>query len=91
VKRNNLDNQLPEDEDLADLVKSAGIEKATPVVIVGKADTTTDQVNATRVAWTLRYAGVAQVGVLDGGFNPAERLTLGDNCVHNCHAMEDTI
>jgi thiosulfate/3-mercaptopyruvate sulfurtransferase len=69
VKRNNLDNQLPEDEDLADLVQSAGIEKATPVVIVGKADTTTDQVNATRVAWTLRYAGVAQVGVLDGGIN----------------------
>jgi thiosulfate/3-mercaptopyruvate sulfurtransferase len=69
VKRNNLDNQLPEDEDLADLVMSAGIDKATAVVVVGKADTTTDQVNATRVAWTLRYAGVAQVGVLDGGIN----------------------
>src|SRR5512140_2718731 len=27
VKRDNLDNQLPEDEDLADLVKSAGIDK----------------------------------------------------------------
>lgn len=69
VTRNKLDNQLPEDEDLADLVKSAGIDKATAVVVVGKVDTTTDQVNATRVAWTLRYAGVAQVGVLDGGFN----------------------
>jgi len=69
VKRNNLDNQLPEDEDLADLVMSAGIDKATAVVVVGKADTTTDQVNATRVAWTLRYAGAAQVGVLDGGIN----------------------
>lgn len=69
VKRNNLDNQLPEDEDLLDLVMSVGIDKATPVVVVGKVDTTTDQVNATRVAWTLRYAGVVQVGVLDGGFN----------------------
>jgi len=69
VSRNKLDNQLPEDEDLADLVKSTGIEKETPVVIVGKVDTTTDQVNSARVAWTLRYAGVAQVGVLDGGFN----------------------
>ena len=66
VKRNNLDNQLPEDEDLLDLVMSVGIDKATPVVVVGKVDTTTDQVNSTRVAWTLRYAGV---GVLDGGFN----------------------
>jgi thiosulfate/3-mercaptopyruvate sulfurtransferase len=69
VKRNNLDNELPEDEDLADLVRSAGIDKATAVVVVGKVDTTTDQVNSTRVAWTLRYAGVAQVGVLDGGIN----------------------
>jgi thiosulfate/3-mercaptopyruvate sulfurtransferase len=28
-----------------------------------------DQVNQTRVAWTLGYAGVASVGILDGGFN----------------------
>jgi len=69
VKRNNLDNQLPEDADLSDLVKDAGIEKTTLVVIVGKVDTVADQVNQTRIAWTLRYAGVAQVGVLDGGFN----------------------
>ena len=69
VTRNKLDNQLPEDEDLLDLVMSVGIDKATPVVVVGKVDTTTDQVNSTRVAWTLRYAGVAQVGVLDGGIN----------------------
>ncbi len=69
VKRNNLDNQLPEDEELLELVQDSGIEKTTAVVIVGKADTTTDQVNLTRVAWTLRYAGVAKVGVLDGGFN----------------------
>jgi thiosulfate/3-mercaptopyruvate sulfurtransferase len=52
-----------------DLVKSAGIDASAPVVVVGKVDTTTDQVNLTRVAWTLRYAGVSQVGVLDGGFN----------------------
>lgn len=69
VTRNGLDNQLPEDEDLADLIKEAGIDAATPVVVVNKVDTATDQVNNTRVAWTLRYAGIAQVGVLDGGMN----------------------
>src|SRR3990172_5821410 len=52
VKRNNLDNQLPEDEDLLDLVMSVGIDKATPVVVVGKVDTTTDQVNPTPVPST---------------------------------------
>jgi thiosulfate/3-mercaptopyruvate sulfurtransferase len=54
VKRNNLDNQLPEDEDLLDLVMSVGIDKAPPVVVMGKVDKTTDQVTATRVSWTLR-------------------------------------
>jgi thiosulfate/3-mercaptopyruvate sulfurtransferase len=69
IKRGGLDNQLPEDEDLADLLRGAGIGRATPVVVVGKVDTTTDQVNATRVAWTLRTSGVERVAVLDGGFN----------------------
>lgn len=69
VSRNDLKNQLPEKEDLADLVKSSGIDPSTPVVVVGKVDTMADRVNATRIAWTLRYVGVTQVGVLDGGFN----------------------
>jgi thiosulfate/3-mercaptopyruvate sulfurtransferase len=69
VERNNLKNQLPENEDLIDLLESSGIDMATPVVVVGKVDALPDQMKSTRVAWTLRYAGVSQVGVLDGGFN----------------------
>lgn len=69
VTRNKLDNQLPEDEDLADLLKGAAIEPSTAVVIVNKVDAVPDQVNQTRVAWTLAYAGVNKVGILDGGFN----------------------
>src|SRR3990170_3415635 len=69
VTRNDLKNQLPENEDLADLLKDSGIDMKTPVVVVGKVDTVADQVNATRVAWTLRHVGVSQVGALDGGFN----------------------
>ncbi len=69
VKRNNLENQLPEADDLSDLLKDAGIDPTTLVVVVGPVDSLKYQVNQTRIAWTFRYAGVAQVGVLDGGFN----------------------
>ncbi|MCM2264486.1 MAG: rhodanese-like domain-containing protein [Desulfuromonadales bacterium] len=69
VKRDNLDNQLPETEDLQDVLLAAGIGGQTPVVIIGKVDTVADQVNNTRIAWTLRYAGVERVAILDGGMN----------------------
>jgi thiosulfate/3-mercaptopyruvate sulfurtransferase len=38
-------------------------------VVTGKTDTPTDQVNQTRVAWTLKYAGLENVAILDGGYN----------------------
>jgi thiosulfate/3-mercaptopyruvate sulfurtransferase len=78
VTRDQLANQPPEAEDLADLLRASGIDKNTPVVVVGKVDTTTDQVNNTRIAWTLRYVGLSQVGVLDGGMNKwaAENKTV---------------
>ncbi|MBE0569113.1 MAG: sulfurtransferase [Deltaproteobacteria bacterium] len=69
VTREKLMNQLPEEDELLALLEGTGIGKDTPVVVVGKVDTVADQVNQTRIAYTLRYAGVAQVGVLDGGFN----------------------
>jgi len=69
IKKKGLDNELPEDDDLFDAIGSAGIKSDTPVVIIGKTDTTPDLVNAPRVAWTLMYAGVPNVAVLDGGYN----------------------
>lgn len=68
VKRNNMDNELPADDDLQDVVAGAGITPASKVVVVGSVETTSDMVNNTRVAWTLRYAGIADVAVLDGGY-----------------------
>ena len=68
VKQSGLDNELPADDDLADIVASAGLDAKSKAVVVGTVDTTTDQVNMTRVAWTLTYTGVGQVAVLDGGF-----------------------
>ncbi|MEW6720896.1 MAG: rhodanese-like domain-containing protein [Thermodesulfobacteriota bacterium] len=69
VTRDKMDNQVPDDEVLSAILEGAGIGKDTPVVVVGSVDNVAEQVNRTRVAWTLKYAGVGQVGVLDGGSN----------------------
>jgi len=61
--------QLPQKDELADTVCSIGAERDTRVVIVGKTDRDIDLVNATRVAWTLRYAGIQKISILDGGYN----------------------
>jgi thiosulfate/3-mercaptopyruvate sulfurtransferase len=69
IKKGDLDNEIPEDDDLIDIIGSAAISQDTWVVVAGKTDTPTDQVNQTRVAWTLKYAGLDNVAVLDGGYN----------------------
>ena len=61
--------QLPQKDDLADTVCSVGAEKTTHLIVVGKTDTDTDRVNVTRVVWTLKYAGIQKVSILDGGYN----------------------
>ncbi len=67
--KGDLQNELPADDDLKDILSSNGIAADSLVVIVGKTDTNPDKANITRVAWTLIYAGVSNVAVLDGGFN----------------------
>lgn len=68
AKRGDLDNQLPSDDDLVDVLSNAGISPDSIVVVAGLTETGPDRVNTTRVAWTLKYAGVKTVGVLDGGY-----------------------
>ena len=68
IKVGDNDNQLPADDDLLDILGSAGIKPDSTVVVYGKADTPPERVNVTRVAWTLKYAGVKNVSVLSGGF-----------------------
>ncbi|MBI2216869.1 MAG: sulfurtransferase [Candidatus Rokubacteria bacterium] len=68
MKRGGLDNELPAAEDLADVLDAAGIRPESRVVVAGKVDTVPDRANNTRVAWTLAYAGVGAVGILDGGY-----------------------
>ncbi|MBN2297030.1 MAG: sulfurtransferase [Deltaproteobacteria bacterium] len=67
--RGDMKNELPLDDDLADVLVSNGIDTDSLVVIAGITDSGADKVNTTRVALTLIYAGVPNVAVLDGGYN----------------------
>ncbi len=69
IKKGDLLNELPPIDDLADVIGSAGIGKDSLVVIVGKTDKVPDQFDMTRVAWTLKYLGVPNVAILNGGQN----------------------
>ncbi len=69
IKKGDLLNELPPVDDLADIIGGAGIDKDSLVVIVGKTDKVPDQFDMTRVAWTLKYLGVANVAILSGGQN----------------------
>jgi thiosulfate/3-mercaptopyruvate sulfurtransferase len=69
VKKGALRNEIPAADDLFEVIGNAGISKKSTVVVVGKTDTPSDRVDITRVAWTLRYTGIDNVAILDGGQN----------------------
>jgi thiosulfate/3-mercaptopyruvate sulfurtransferase len=69
IKKGTLLNELPPIDDLVDVIGSAGIGKDSLVIIVGKTDKVPDQFDMTRVAWTLKYLGVPNVAILNGGQN----------------------
>ncbi|OPY87334.1 MAG: putative thiosulfate sulfurtransferase [Smithella sp. PtaU1.Bin162] len=69
IKKGTLLNELPPIDDLSDIIGEAGIDGNSLVVIVGKTDKVPDQFDMTRVAWTLKYVGVPNVAILNGGQN----------------------
>jgi len=69
IKKNNLDNELPQADDLADILNAAGLTSKSKVVVYNKVDNIMERANMTRIAQTLHYAGIANVAVLDGGWN----------------------
>ena len=69
IKKGDLLNELPPIDDLADVIGSAGIGKDSLVVIVGKTEKVPDQFDMTRVVWTLKYVGVPNAAILNGGQN----------------------
>jgi len=83
IKKGVLMNELPSDDDLKDIISSAGIEPTTKVVVVSKNETMPFRTDATRVAWTLRYAGVESAAVLSGGIEKwvAEKKALSKDAV----------
>ncbi|MFA6508207.1 MAG: rhodanese-like domain-containing protein [Treponemataceae bacterium] len=66
VPKAGLNNELPEIDDLSDLIADAGIDSSSIVVVV-EADGIARFAWATRVAWTFAYAGLDNVTVLSGG------------------------
>ncbi|MEX1198370.1 MAG: rhodanese-like domain-containing protein [Pseudohongiellaceae bacterium] len=68
--------QLPDLADLTSLLQQAGIEADTPVVLVHGGSGAVDMGAATRVYWTLRSLGVADLAVLNGGFSAWQSAQL---------------
>ena len=62
-----LQNEMPADDDLIDLLSANGIQPDTTIVVYSSTGTGPERVNVTRVAWTLKYAGIQKVSVLSGG------------------------
>ncbi|MDZ4163921.1 MAG: rhodanese-like domain-containing protein [Smithellaceae bacterium] len=69
ITKKELNNELPDDADLEEIISSAGLKTDSLVVVSGKVDTATDQVNMNRVLKTLKYAGLNNIAVLDGAYN----------------------
>jgi thiosulfate/3-mercaptopyruvate sulfurtransferase len=69
IKKKDLQNELPADDDLVDVISSLGIANDSNVVIIGRSDSVPELAALTRVAWTLKYAGVEQISILDGAYN----------------------
>ncbi|HNZ09670.1 MAG TPA: rhodanese-like domain-containing protein [Bacillota bacterium] len=73
VKRGNLANEIPDLLDLQDMLQEIGISEGSTVVIYSskysKADSFAGIYDSLRIWFTLKYAGVKNVGVLDGGLD----------------------
>jgi thiosulfate/3-mercaptopyruvate sulfurtransferase len=69
IMKGGLRNEVPPVDDLFDVMSSAGIGADSIVVVVGKTDAIPDRTDISRVAWTLKYAGVENAAILDGGYN----------------------
>jgi thiosulfate/3-mercaptopyruvate sulfurtransferase len=83
IEKNGLLLELPEADELFDTIGAAGIKSDSRVAVVNKTDTPFDLADAARVAYTLLYAGVKNVAVLNGGYNKwlKEKRAVSDKTV----------
>jgi thiosulfate/3-mercaptopyruvate sulfurtransferase len=67
VTRNNVPFMVPTTPELEKLIGDLGIDETSHVVVVPAGVSVLDFGSAARTYWTLKYAGVADVSILDGG------------------------
>lgn len=67
VTRNNVPFMVPTTPELEKLIGDLGIDETTHVIVVPAGVSVLDFGSAARTYWTLRYAGVHDVSILDGG------------------------
>lgn len=67
VTRNNVPFMVPSTPELEKLIGETGIDEDTHVVVVPAGVSVLDFGAAARTYWTLKYAGVKKVSILDGG------------------------
>ena len=67
VTRNNVPFMVPTTPELEKLIGDLGIDENSHVVVVPAGVNVLDFGSAARTYWTLKYAGVGNVSILDGG------------------------
>jgi thiosulfate/3-mercaptopyruvate sulfurtransferase len=67
VTRNNVPFMVPTTAELEKLIGELGIDENSHVVVVPAGVNVLDFGSAARIYWTLKYAGVGNVSILDGG------------------------
>ena len=67
VTRNNVPFMVPTTPELEKLIGDLGIDENSRVIVVPAGVSVLDFGSAARTYWTLKYAGVVHVSILDGG------------------------
>jgi thiosulfate/3-mercaptopyruvate sulfurtransferase len=68
-KRGELYSEVPELDDLQDMISEAGISMDSLVVVTGSVASPVESYQSARVACTLQYAGIPNVALLNGGID----------------------
>lgn len=68
-RRGELYSEVPEVDDLQEMIGEAGIGMDSLVVVTGSVSSPVESYQSARVACTLQYAGIPNVALLDGGIN----------------------
>ena len=68
-RHDQLHTEVPPEDDLFDAMGYVGLKADSLVVVVCQMDVCQNQLHAARVYCTLKYGGIENVGILDGGYD----------------------